>query len=524
MMTMTTPRAGSLRRSPLRGYRTWRAYENGANTYYTNDAAGQLLALAHVKTNGGSVLVQVDYGYNAVGNRTNRVESFTGFSSATDAYSYDATDQLTGVSYSGGARTANYAYDKMGNLTNRLDTGSGTNTFTANNLNQLTAISGSAIGYDLKGNLTNRPGWLYTWNAKNQLTIAEPSSPTNGAVKITFAYDGLYRCVRRQSWTWDGSTYSLSASAYLLYSGWNLIEERDAGTNVVSYVHGPSMDEMVAKFTSTNTVFYHGDAQHSTLALTDASANVLERYRYEAFGLPTIFDSAFNVQLSSAYGNRMLFQGRQWLADAKLSDHRRRYYSPEIARWLARDPIKERGGINLYMFLRNSPQKFSDAFGLASPETQWWADLSVNGSWWQRPAACVLGAVSGILPDSIGSTVTGTVGAGYVQQVGENAQYFIGDDGTYYDPGLYSISGDGFGNPQLGGDLTGNAAWYYGGASGTPGSWSGDFTTISVGVGSYSGNVSWGGRWLSIGLGFGAGLSFPAGCTCSVTTTTYTQH
>jgi hypothetical protein len=36
------------------------------------------------------------------------------------------------------------------------------------------------------------------------------------------------------------------------------------------------------------------------MAPTDASANVLERYRYEAFGLPGIFDSAFNLQLSSA--------------------------------------------------------------------------------------------------------------------------------------------------------------------------------------------------------------------------------
>ena len=176
-----------------------------------------------------------------------------------------------------------------------LDLEAGTNSYTANNLNQLTAVSGQQINYDGSGNLTNRPGWLYVWNANNQLLIAEPSSPTNGSVKMTFAYDGKHRCVRRQVWTYSGS-YSLSSTFYLLYSGWSLIEERDASTNITAYAYGPRVDEVLAKFTSTNTLFYHGDAQHTTLALTDGSANVLERYRYEAFGLPSVYDSAFNLQ------------------------------------------------------------------------------------------------------------------------------------------------------------------------------------------------------------------------------------
>lgn len=350
----------------LAGRRTMRAYENGVNAYYTNDNAGQLLALAHVKTNGGSVIVQVNHVYNSLGSRTNRVESFTGYSSVTDSYGYDSTDQLTSVSYAGGARTAIFAYDKMGNLTNKLDSGTGTNTFTANNLNQLTAIGASAITYDLKGNLTNRPGWLYTWNANNQLIIAEPSSPTNGNTKMTFAYDGGSRCTKRRTYTYGTNGWSLTADTCLLYSGWNLIEERDAGgTNVVSYVHGSGVDEIIAKFTSTNTVFYHGDAQNNTLVLTDANANVLERYRYEAFGLPSIFDSTFSPLSSSLYGVRHLFQGREWLAEVKLNDHRFRYYSPEMQRWMSRDPIEEASNSSLYLFVGNRVFDYVDPIGLA---------------------------------------------------------------------------------------------------------------------------------------------------------------
>lgn len=346
------------------GQRTVRAFENGVNTYYTNDAAGQLVALAHVKTNGGSVLVQINYGYNAVANPTNRMESFTGFNSATDVYAYDSTDQLTNVNYSGGARVVGYNYDPMGNLTNKLDN-TNTTTFTANNLNQLATLNGTNLTYDAKGSLLTRPGWSYTWNAKNQLTVAEQTNPAEGSKKMTFAYDGKNRCAKRRTYTYTSGNWSLTLDTCLYYDKWNLVEERDgSGSVIAAFANGPVMDEILAKLTSTNTVFYHGDAQNSTLVLTDASANVAERYRYDAFGLPSLYDSTFSPLSSSLYGIRHLFQGREWLAEVKLNDHRNRHYSPEMQRWISRDPIQELDDIHLYRFVFNSPASLVDPTGL----------------------------------------------------------------------------------------------------------------------------------------------------------------
>ena len=130
-------------------------------------------------------------------------------------------------------------------------------------------------------------------------------------------------------------------------------------------------------------MFYHGDAQHSTLALTDASANVLERYRYEAFGLPSIFDSIFSPLSSSLYGVRHLFQGREWLAEVKLNDHRYRHYSPEMQRWLIRDPIHEVGGINLYKAFRNAPGFYIDPFGQSVGMPNGYIDA--GGNWVSLP-------------------------------------------------------------------------------------------------------------------------------------------
>ncbi len=41
-----------------------------------------------------------------------------------------------------------------------------------------------------------------------------------------------------------------------------------------------------------------------------------------------------------------------------------RYYSPELGRWLNRDPIGERGGVNLYGFVNNDGINLTDILGL----------------------------------------------------------------------------------------------------------------------------------------------------------------
>jgi len=41
-----------------------------------------------------------------------------------------------------------------------------------------------------------------------------------------------------------------------------------------------------------------------------------------------------------------------------------RYYNPEMGRWLNRDPIGERGGLNLYGFCGSNPVNFVDSLGL----------------------------------------------------------------------------------------------------------------------------------------------------------------
>src|SRR5437588_11176748 len=85
--------------------------------------------------------------------------------------------------------------------------------------------------------------------------------------------------------------------------------------------------------------FYKQDKQGNVMFLLDGGGNVIERYRYDAFGKPTIL-SANNTQLStSTYGNRFMYTGREYLSELGIYDYRHRMYNPSLGRFLQSDPL-----------------------------------------------------------------------------------------------------------------------------------------------------------------------------------------
>jgi RHS repeat-associated protein len=105
---------------------------------------------------------------------------------------------------------------------------------------------------------------------------------------------------------------------------------------------------------------------NSTLALSQASSSgsIVESYVYDAYGNVTIRNGSGTVIPTSAYGNRFLFQGREYDYTTQLYHFRARWYDPETGRWLSNDPIGISGGLNLYAFCNNDPVNFVDPMGL----------------------------------------------------------------------------------------------------------------------------------------------------------------
>lgn len=70
------------------------------------------------------------------------------------------------------------------------------------------------------------------------------------------------------------------------------------------------------------------------------------------------------LETNSESGDRFKFTGREWNAELGLYYYRARFYDPIAGRFVSRDPIGFAGrDQNLYRYVGNSPQSFTDPTG-----------------------------------------------------------------------------------------------------------------------------------------------------------------
>jgi len=99
----------------------------------------------------------------------------------------------------------------------------------------------------------------------------------------------------------------------------------------------------------------------------NTEGEVVERYRFSAFGLRTVLAPDFSPRAVSPYDWDFAFKGQFLDVDTGYYNYGYRYYSPELGRWLSRDPIGEEGGNNLYGMVENNAVGTIDKLGLAAP-------------------------------------------------------------------------------------------------------------------------------------------------------------
>ncbi len=99
-------------------------------------------------------------------------------------------------------------------------------------------------------------------------------------------------------------------------------------------------------------------------SIVDNGANIVERYRFSAFGQRSILAPDFSPLDTSGYDWDFAFKGQFLDLDTGYYNYGYRYYSPELGRWLSRDPMGEKGGLNLYDMCGNDPVNLYDYLGL----------------------------------------------------------------------------------------------------------------------------------------------------------------
>ena len=276
------------------------------------------------------------------------------------SYSYDDKSQVTGAI--GNNTTFSYAYDGIGNRLTAAE-GSDTWSYTSNLLNQYTAINSNQPTYDADGNmLTTGDGWLYTWNGENRLIRAE-----NSDTLVEMAYDYMGRRIEKKvSSKGLLSFYNWNVDKHykFAYDDYKLIAVYDAANNnalLMTFTWQPEsvgLDVPVSMSYDGNTYYYVTDGNKNVTGLLDQAGNRVAGYIYGPFG------QLLGAEGELAEVNPFRFSSEFHDDETGLVYYNYRYYSPSLGRWIKRDPIEEKGGINLYHLVENRTILSWDILGL----------------------------------------------------------------------------------------------------------------------------------------------------------------
>jgi RHS repeat-associated protein len=337
-------------------------------------------------------------------------------------YSYDNIGQLAVATSSASSENRGYAYDHAWNLQWLTNNGTAS-AYQVNVDNELTNVASRGLKYDANGNLTNKvtdSGGdynAYIYDDENRLIDVQNLSI---AYETVFIYDGLGRLRIRQEYEWAAEMIMpLVPTAGLplvnvvnyIYDGWRVIQERNSN-NVpqVSYTRGPDLSGSLqgaggiggllarsSGYSSGNWTshdYYHADGNGNITCLVDTNQSLVASYRYDPYG-NTLSESG-----TLAATNVYRFSSKEVHVNSGMYYYGYRFYDPGLQRWINRDPIGEKLGINLYGFVGNDSVDRRDRNGLdAASDCARKCDTQYANCLfqWNKVGGVVFGGLGGVL-------------------------------------------------------------------------------------------------------------------------------
>jgi RHS repeat-associated protein len=365
-------------------------YASGLATTYGYEATRDLKTQVK-NVAGGATVSQYDYQYDAVGRRGSVVNSGSAFAvPAFSKWNYNDRNELIESARYEGANVGDvsqpvmgeyraYGFDAIGNRTGASEAGT-MKSYSANALNEYTSADGATLTYDVDGNLTNDGARKFTYDAENRLTVVEPVTLGNGAVRVRMAYDYLGRRVQKLVDEYSGSTWANEADVRFVYVGWNVIEERRTSGGVTTkknFVWGLDLSQSidgaggiggllaVVDEAGGQMAFLY-DANGNVGQLVDEQGAVQARYEYDAFGQTLVASGA------AANENAYRFSTKTADVETGLVYYGYRFYSPIMGRWANRDPAGESAGPSMLRFVSNEPTGKIDFDGRIESKLKDW--------------------------------------------------------------------------------------------------------------------------------------------------------
>jgi RHS repeat-associated protein len=317
-------------------------------------------------TKGGSTLLNLSYGYQAVAGQmgsaskpgnNGQIVSVNGTVNGQNrdqAFTYDNVGRL--VTATGwGAWERRFGYDLFGNRTAVWDAVSGGNQLQNTVIGQLggiktnrvASVNGTAFSHDASGNLTGDGVGAYTYNAENQLvSVSGPSSES-------YVYDMWNHRVKKvvggvvTHYIWEGNRV---IAAY----------ERGGGATQAA-----------------GTRYYHHD-RLSPRAITNNAGAIVGTMNHLPFG-----EEVGGIGESTK--RKFTTYERDTLLDYAVNRH----YDPRHGRFIQADPLgmgaaslTDPQSLNLYSYAKNDPINASDPKGTTCSAEYSYASCGGGGGFW----------------------------------------------------------------------------------------------------------------------------------------------
>ncbi|MBO7127466.1 RHS repeat protein [bacterium] len=285
------------------------------------------------------------------------IEKADGIKNTSDKYTYDSYYRLKEVKYdfanNTAARTDNFYQDGVHNIEQSTENGT---TF-AWGVDKLNRLRDKKVG--------NNTEVAYGYDERNNMISEDRSGTTDDR---TYIYDDLNRLIEVK----DGSNQTIATYTYdafnrritktagttterYTYDDWDIVEISTNSDDYTNIIDSGTDRHIAIEVTANNTstlYYFLTDERGNVTALTDATGNVLERYRYRVYGDFEILDTQFtpkNCSNQTCYATNLhnfLWGGSLYEPETNLYWMRNRYYHIDMHRFINQDPIGIWGDAN----------------------------------------------------------------------------------------------------------------------------------------------------------------------------------
>lgn len=277
--------------------------------------------------------------------------------------------------------------------------------YTANALNQYTAIGSVTLTYDGNGNLTSDGSLVYCYDAEGRLIgVVQGSCTAPTSTVASYSSDAQGRRKLK--------TVGTTTTVFVTDAANREVLEYDGTSGQIQrwYAYGLGPNEVLNQMNvalRTRETFIP-DIQGSVLATLDSASGALAKAGYLAYG-----------ENPSATGGTFRYTGQRIDPETAgsaaqpsgLYYYRVRMYSPTLGRFLQVDPAGFTNGINLYAYVGNDPLNRTD------PTGRDWSSISssfaLNASQYGlNTAATIASGQVQVAQAAMGLCVLGPVGCG----------------------------------------------------------------------------------------------------------------